>query len=166
MDRVQAGTYLHKARGFRADAEAMAALAGEFSGNGLAVLCVHAAIAYSDALAVRAGEAKSASGEHLDAVDLLESVVRIATDGDRAAVKALRYVLQRCGRGVIHHDARAPRRSCAPTTRRACWSGCSSSATGPNAGTSSWGERAGLGTLTSRPLAGRGPRSHARRCRR
>jgi len=95
VDHAQAGTYLSKARGFRVDAEAMAALAGEFSGNGLAVLCVHAAIAYSDALAVRAGEVKSASGEHLDAVDLLESVVRIATDGDRAAVKALRYVLQR-----------------------------------------------------------------------
>lgn len=95
VDRAQAGTYLSKARGFRADAEAMAALAGEFSGNGLAVLCVYAAIAYADALAVRAGEVKSASGEHLDAVDLLESVVRVATDADRAAVKALRYVLQR-----------------------------------------------------------------------
>ena len=94
-DRAQAGTYLDKARGFRRDAEAMAALEGEFSGNGLAVLCVHAAIAYGDALAVRAGEVKSTSGEHLDAVDLLESVVRIATDADRAAVKALRYVLQR-----------------------------------------------------------------------
>lgn len=94
-DRAQAGTYLHKARAFRHDAEAMATLEGEFSGNGLAVLCVHAAIAYSDALAVRAGEVKSASGEHLDAVELLESVLRIATDGDRAAVKALRYVLQR-----------------------------------------------------------------------
>jgi hypothetical protein len=56
---------------------------------------VHAAIAYSDALAVRAGEVRSASGEHLDAVDLLESVVRMASDADRAAVKALRYVLQR-----------------------------------------------------------------------
>lgn len=95
VDRAQAGTYLAKARGFRADAEAMAALAGKFSGNGLAVLCVHAAIAYSDALAVRAGEVKSASGEHLDAVDLLESVVRVAGDADRSAVKAFRYVLQR-----------------------------------------------------------------------
>lgn len=57
VDRAQAGTYLHKARGFRANVEAMAALQGEFSGNGLAVLCVHAAIAYADALAVRAGEA-------------------------------------------------------------------------------------------------------------
>ncbi len=95
VDRAHASTYLHKARGFRADAETMASFQGEFSGNGLAVLCVHAAIAYADALAVRAGEVKSASGEHLDAVDLLESVVRIATDADRAAINALRYVLQR-----------------------------------------------------------------------
>lgn len=94
-DPSHAPSYLHKARGFRADAEAMAALAGEFSGNGLALLCVHAAIAYADALAVRAGGVKSTSGEHLDAVDLLEAVVRVATDADRAAVKALRYVLQR-----------------------------------------------------------------------
>jgi hypothetical protein len=79
VDRAQAGTYLHKARGFRADAESIAALAGEFSGNGLAVLCGHAVIAYADALAVRAAEVKSTSGEHLDAVDLLESVVRVGT---------------------------------------------------------------------------------------
>jgi hypothetical protein len=95
VDPSQAGTYLQKARGFRADAEAMAALAGEFSGNGVAVLCVHAAIAYADALAVRARGVKSASGEHTDAVDVLESAIRIHGDADRAAVKALRYVLQR-----------------------------------------------------------------------
>jgi hypothetical protein len=95
VDRAQASTYLHKARGFRADAETMASFSGEFSGNGLAVRCVHAAIASADALCVRAGEVKSASGEHLDAVDLLESVVRIASEADRSAVKALRYVLQR-----------------------------------------------------------------------
>ena len=95
VDASQAGTYLQKARGFRADAEAMAALAGEFSGNGLAVLCVHAAIAYGDALTVRARGVKSASGEHTDAVDVLESAVRIHGEADRAAVKALRYVLQR-----------------------------------------------------------------------
>ena len=56
---------------------------------------MHAAIAYADALVVRTGEVKSASGEHLDAADRLESAVRIASDADRAAVKALRYVLQR-----------------------------------------------------------------------
>jgi hypothetical protein len=95
VDPSQAGTYLAKARGFRADAETMGGFAGEFSGNGLAVLCVHAAIAYADALAVRARGVKSASGEHTDAVDVLESAVRVHTDADRAAVKALRYVLQR-----------------------------------------------------------------------
>ena len=48
VDRAHASTYLSKARGFRADAEAMAALDGEFSGNGLAVLCAHATIAYGE----------------------------------------------------------------------------------------------------------------------
>lgn len=95
VDRAQASTSLHKARGFPADAETMAALAGEFSGDGLGVLGVHAAIACADALCVRAGEVKSASGEHLDAVDLLESLVRLATDTDRAAMKAPDSVLQR-----------------------------------------------------------------------
>ena len=95
VDPSQAGTYLAKGRGFRADAETMSEFAGEFSDNGLAVLCVHAAIAYADALAVRARGVKSVSGEHTDAVDVLESAVRVDTDADRAAVKALRYVLQR-----------------------------------------------------------------------
>jgi hypothetical protein len=87
--------YLHKARAFRGDAESMAALSGEFSANGLAVLCVHSAIAYADALSIRASGVKSVSGEHLDAVDVLESAVRIHGAADVAAVKALRYVLQR-----------------------------------------------------------------------
>lgn len=95
VDPALAATYLEKARGFRSDAEAMAALPEDFSGNGLAVLCVHSAIAYADALVVRTGGVKSASGEHLDAVDLLESVVRVTSDADRAAVRAFRYVLQR-----------------------------------------------------------------------
>lgn len=95
VDPSQASTYLRKARGFRADAEAMAALAWEFSGNGLAVLCVHGVIAYADALAIRARGVKSTSGEHTDAVDVLESAVRIHGDADAAAVKALRYILQR-----------------------------------------------------------------------
>lgn len=95
VDPSTASTYLGKARGFRTDVENMAALVDEFSGNGIAVLCVHAAIAYADALAVRAKGIKSVSGDHTDAVDVLESAVRIHDQADRAALKALRYVLQR-----------------------------------------------------------------------
>lgn len=95
VDRSQAGTYLEKGRRFRADAENAMALGDEFSGNGIAVLCVHAAIAYTDSLTVRARGIKSASGDHTNAVTVLESAVAIDTDADRAAVKALRYILQR-----------------------------------------------------------------------
>lgn len=52
-------------------------LAGEFSGTGLAVPCVHAAIASADALSVRVRGVESTSGDHVDAVDVLESAVRI-----------------------------------------------------------------------------------------
>ena len=41
-----AAKYLTKVNRFKADAENMAQLSDEFSGNGVAVLCVHAAIAY------------------------------------------------------------------------------------------------------------------------
>ena len=77
VDRLQAGTYLAKARQFRRDAESMADLAGEFGGNTVAVVCVHAAIAYADAVTIRARSEKSASGDHTDAADLLASAVRL-----------------------------------------------------------------------------------------
>ena len=46
VDRSLAVKYFDKAARFKADAEKMSVLADEFSGNGVAVLCVHAAIAY------------------------------------------------------------------------------------------------------------------------
>jgi hypothetical protein len=48
VDHSLAAKYLTKANRFKADAENMAQLSDEFSGNGVAVLCVHAAIAYGD----------------------------------------------------------------------------------------------------------------------
>jgi hypothetical protein len=45
VDRSLAAKYLSKATRFKADAENMVQLSGDFSGNGVAVLCVHAAIA-------------------------------------------------------------------------------------------------------------------------
>jgi hypothetical protein len=46
VDHSLAIKYLTKASRFKTDAENMAQLSDEFSGNGVAVLCVHAAIAY------------------------------------------------------------------------------------------------------------------------
>jgi hypothetical protein len=64
VDRSLAVKYFDKAARFKADAEKMSVLADEFSGNGVAVLCVHAAIAYGDAISILAGARKSKSGDH------------------------------------------------------------------------------------------------------
>jgi len=94
VDRDQAGAYLEKARGFLVDAETMVSLA-EFSGNGVSVVAVHAAIAFADAVGIRAREIKSTGGDHTDAIDVLQNALGRLTDADRAALRDLRYVLQR-----------------------------------------------------------------------
>lgn len=95
VDRSQAATYMEKARGFRADAENMLELESEFSENGIAVMSVHAAIAYADAVSIRARGVKSKSGDHTDAVDVLQNSIQMHGDEDRRAISALRYFLQR-----------------------------------------------------------------------
>jgi len=95
VDHSLATKYLTKASRFRTDAENMAQLSGEFSGNGVAVLCVHAAIAYGDALAILAAGKKSKSGDHLDAAPFLSSVIPIRTTEDKAAIRAFQAILNR-----------------------------------------------------------------------
>lgn len=94
VDRAQAKLYLEKARGFLGDAENMIGQS-EFSGNGVAVLAIHAAIAFADAVTIRIREAKSASGDHTEAVDVLQDSLGRLTDSDRVALKDLRFILQR-----------------------------------------------------------------------
>ena len=95
VDRSLAAKYLTKANRFKADAENMAQLSDEFSGNGVAVLCVHAAIAYGDAIAILAAGKKSKSGDHRDAAPFLASVVPIRTTEDKAAIRAFKAILNR-----------------------------------------------------------------------
>lgn len=95
VDSTQAGNYLEKARQFRADALSAFDLGTLFSTNGIAVLCVHAAIAYADALSIRAQGVKSISGDHSDAATVLQDSVRIASDRDKRALRDLRAILQR-----------------------------------------------------------------------
>jgi len=68
----------------------MAELADEFSGNGIAVLCIHAAIAYGDAIGILAAGKKSKSGDHRDAAPFLASVIPIRTAQDKAAIDRFR----------------------------------------------------------------------------
>ena len=65
------------------------------SGNGVAVLCVHAAIAYGDALAILAAGRKSKSGDHRDAAPFLSSIVPVRTAADKAAIRAFQAILNR-----------------------------------------------------------------------
>ena len=95
VDRSLAVSYFHKAVKFKTDAEKMVELADEFSGNGIAVLCVHAAIAYGDAIAIFAAGQKSKSGNHRDAGPFLASVVPIRSSEDKAAMRAFEIILSR-----------------------------------------------------------------------
>lgn len=95
VDHSLAAKYLDKAVRFKADAEKMAELMEEFSGNGVAVLCVHAAIAYGDAIGILASGKKSKSGDHRDAATFLASVVPIRTVEDKAAIRAFQAILNR-----------------------------------------------------------------------
>lgn len=95
VDQSLASKYLTKANRFKADAENMAQLSDEFSGDGVAVLCVHAAIAYGDAIAILAAGKKSKSGDHRDAAPFLASVVPIRTTEDKAAIRAFQAILNR-----------------------------------------------------------------------
>ena len=95
VDHSLARKYLDKAIRFHSDAQKMAELMDEFSGNGVAVLCVHAAIAYGDCIGILAAGKKSKSGDHRDAAAFLTSIVSIRTTEDKAAMRAFQAILNR-----------------------------------------------------------------------
>ena len=49
---------------------------GDSYGNAIAVLAIHAAISYNDALTISYGELKSPAGQHSRAADLLTEVLK------------------------------------------------------------------------------------------
>lgn len=60
-------------------------------GNGLAIVAIHAAIAYTDALTVAYREIKSTDGEHLQAANLLVHTLGHHADADQ--IRRLRRIL-------------------------------------------------------------------------
>jgi hypothetical protein len=62
-------------------------------GNAVAIIAIHATIAYSDALTIGYGGVKSGDGEHLRAVEVLRDV--LGTRADAGALRAMTRVLQR-----------------------------------------------------------------------
>jgi len=64
---------------------------GDMYGNAVAILAIHAAIAYADAVCIAFGEFKSTEGDHQGAVKALKEAV--GPRADVQAIKALGLIL-------------------------------------------------------------------------
>lgn len=92
VDRSQALKYAESGRVFLESARDLSLVADEGApyGNAVALLAVHAAISYADALSIAYGERKSAD-DHTKAVDTLRTILGNRLPDDRA--KQLRRIL-------------------------------------------------------------------------
>ena len=72
-------------------ARALDLIGGANYGNGLAILSVHAAIAYTDAVTIAHREVRSIDGDHLRAADVL--AFALGAQVDEVQLKRLRRVL-------------------------------------------------------------------------
>ncbi|MDB4949339.1 MAG: hypothetical protein JWM27_1988 [Gemmatimonadetes bacterium] len=70
-DRSRASKYLAIGRALRETARTLGVLGEAKYGNGLAIVAIHAAIAYTDALTITFREIKSTDGDHVRAADVL-----------------------------------------------------------------------------------------------
>lgn len=95
VDRSMADRYRRVAMSFLEGARTLAELADEddHTGNAIAVVTVHAAIAWSDAICITYMGAKSTDGDHARAADLLQEALGARMDAQ--ALRSLRSVLQR-----------------------------------------------------------------------
>lgn len=77
-DRYQAHKYHRVAGSLLQSASVLMGLASEDDsyGNAIALLAIHAAVSYNDALTISYGEAKSTEGQHVKAADLLVEALR------------------------------------------------------------------------------------------
>lgn len=90
-DRGRSGRYHGVGRALLHTARDLDSMGEPKYGNGLAIIAVHAAIAYTDALTVAFREIKSTDGEHLQAADVL--VHALGHRADAEAVRRLKRVL-------------------------------------------------------------------------
>lgn len=93
VDKSQARSYLNKANGFKAAAEALLAQP-TVHGSAIAVLCTTAAIAYSDAVTIHFAGVKS-KGEHKQAAKLLSTVTDPGSAEDKLAIGHFTALLSR-----------------------------------------------------------------------
>lgn len=91
VDRSQAVKHLAVGQALHETARDLSELAEPRYGNGMAIISIHAAIAYTDALTIAFRGIKSADGDHARAADLLKHAL-----GSRAVethVRRLRAIL-------------------------------------------------------------------------
>lgn len=95
VDRAQAARYVQVARALRRSAEDLATLADETDryGNAVAIVAIHAAIAFADALSIAYGGFKSTEGDHERAADALKEALGVRADAEQ--VKTLLAILKR-----------------------------------------------------------------------
>jgi hypothetical protein len=89
--RSQAANYRAVAHALIETARAINVLGELTYGNGLAIIAIHSAIAYTDALTIAHHEIKSTEGDHLRAADVL--VFALGARASKAQVNRLRRVL-------------------------------------------------------------------------
>lgn len=90
-ERTRAARYHAIGEALLKAANDLAALADSRYGNALAILAIHAAIAFTDALTVTHRELKSTDGDHTRAADLL--VHAMGHKADAGQVRRLRGIL-------------------------------------------------------------------------
>lgn len=83
-DRTRAAKYHAVGRALLRTARDLDLMGEPKYGNGLAIVAIHAAIAYTDALTVAYREIKSTDGEHPRAVDVLVHALGTAADPQQA----------------------------------------------------------------------------------
>jgi len=113
MAPESAAKYFVVARALRKSARDLEELAdeGDSYGNALAIVSIHSAVAYVDALSITFGGIKSSGGDHLRAVDALKTALGNRMDPD--ALKELTAILREKDKvayqGVFYSVASAKR---------------------------------------------------------
>lgn len=92
-DPSRAAKYLAIGRSLYRNTQELEAISETRYGNGLAIIAIHAAIAYTDALTIAFRGIKSQDGDHVRAADVLSHVLGPQRDHVRQ-VNRLRGILQ------------------------------------------------------------------------
>jgi hypothetical protein len=95
IDPSHADKYRRVGEALLDSADSLATIADEDDqfGNAIAIVAIHACIAYADALAISHAGFKSTDGDHTRAADVVQDA--LGSRADAQALKALRSALQR-----------------------------------------------------------------------